>query len=350
MGRPRKRQFVETTIQEAGQNDNNQDPEPLLSFADNLDYNDDLLAEPYFTTGQPVISSLDNVFEGLGTEVNSDQHIWHFGDPVGGPPINFEDIDLGTGESNIPSLEPAPRSSIITNTANTDKNPSSTIIGPCSCLASMYLSLASLQQFPSDITSALKTVRGAAETAAKSIWCVQCGAVVWNTGPPPIEAFHNTMLLGTMIPTIADGYKRLLKMVDEETDAAIAAGQQTKTFRFHDYGGLGCREATVQEAMLCVEKGAFFSAVEMPPMQWRTTVRALLRIDIHGNETPGFKHKGLKDLVGEMEYRRRTRHALLDAAEATVDNGQGKCLGERTGGCLEILRMAKVAIDDLVIP
>jgi hypothetical protein len=365
MGRPRKRQFVETTIQEAGQNDNNQDPEPLFSFADNLDYNDDLLAEPYFATGQPVISSLDNVLEGLGTEVISDHHIWHFGDPVGGPPINFEDIDLGTNESNIPSLEPAPRLSIIPNPANTDQNPSSTIVGPCSCLASMYLSLASLQQFPSDIVSALKTVRGAAETAAKSLWCVQCGAVlsVLSNTAPPIEAFQNTMLLGTILPIIANGYKRLLKMVDEETDAAIAAGQ-TKTFRFHDYGGLGCREreATAQDAMVCIEKETFFSAVEMPPMQWRTTVRALLRIDIHGNESPGFKHKGLKDLVSEMEYRQRTRHALLDAAEAAStldasqlghglsDNGKGKCLGEKTRGCLEILRMAKVAIDDLVIP
>jgi hypothetical protein len=28
---------------------------------------------------------------------------------------------------------------------------------------------------------------------------------------------------------------------------------------------------------------------------------------------------------------------------------QGRCLGERTRGCIEILKMAKIAIDQLVI-
>jgi len=34
-------------------------------------------------------------------------------------------------------------------------------------------------------------------------------------------------------------------------------------------------------------------------------------------EQPGFKHKGLKDLVSEMEQRQRARHDLLDAYEAS---------------------------------
>jgi hypothetical protein len=34
-------------------------------------------------------------------------------------------------------------------------------------------------------------------------------------------------------------------------------------------------------------------------------------------EQPGFKHKGLKDLVSEMEQRQRARHELLDAYEAS---------------------------------
>ena len=34
-------------------------------------------------------------------------------------------------------------------------------------------------------------------------------------------------------------------------------------------------------------------------------------------EQPSFKHKGLKDLVSEMEERQRVRHDLLDAYEAS---------------------------------
>ena len=101
----------------------------------------------------------------------------------------------------------------------------------------MYLSLASLQQLPSESVTALKTVRGAAQVAANSIWCAQCGSVAVDNPNPPIEAFQNTMLLGTILPIIANGYQRLLKIIDDETNAAEAAGQ-TKVFRFLDYGGL----------------------------------------------------------------------------------------------------------------
>jgi len=106
--------------------------------------------------------------------------------------------------------------------------------------------------------------------------------------------------------------------------------------------------------MTCIEKDIFFNEVEMPPQQWRNTVRALLRVDIYGHEQPDFNFKGLKDLVSEMEFRQRTRHELLDAqvAAGTMAHGhfgQKLCLGEQTHGCLQILKMAKVAIDSLVI-
>jgi len=180
--------------------------------------------------------------------------------------------------------------------------------------------------------------------------------VVLENPNPPIEAFQNTMLLGTILPIIANGYQKLLKMVDDETDAAIAEGL-TKTFRFHDYGGLCSKQqASLAESFTCVEKEMFFNEIEMPPQQWRTTVRSLLRVDIYGHEQPGFKHKGLKDLVSEMEQRQRARHDLLDAYEASGAMLQGTfgkklCPGENSAsrGCLQILQMAKHAIDVLVI-
>lgn len=62
-----------------------------------------------------------------------------------------------------------------------------------------------------------------------------------------------------------------------------------------------------------------------------------------------------------MEYRQRTRHEMIDAqiADGTLDPskiGHGfftgddnKCLGERTRSCLDFLKMAKIAIDSLLI-
>jgi hypothetical protein len=120
--------------------------------------------------------------------------------------------------------------------------------------------------------------------------------VLLNIDVPPIESFQNTMLLGTILPIIANGYQKLLKMIDEEAEAASAAGRM-KVFQFQDYGGMCGNRLTALGALQCVEKEMLFNAIEMPPAQWRTTVRALLRVDIYGHEQPGFTHKGLKDLV-----------------------------------------------------
>jgi len=362
MGRPRKRRFVENPQEELLQDQSDSQGAAYLPFpADDFDF-DAAIAEPYYPSAQPAAALFsDGATDLRTTKAIEGRDIWHFGDRglAAGPHISF-----GADEDKTASM---PQLSTTSNPSVTDSEnsfPHSTLaLAPCSCLASMYLALASLQQFPTDIVAALATVRGAAATAANSIWCPKCGSVLMETATPPIESFQNTMLLGTILPVIANGYSRLLKMIDVETDKAVATGQ-TKTFRFHDYGGLCGKQASVQQAVCCAEKDIFFNKVEMPPAQWRTTVRALLRVDIYGHEQTGFKHKGLKDLLDEMEYRQSTRHDMIDAqvADGTLDlmkvgHGLGhgmfpdgsKCLGERTRGCLEILKMAKLAIDTLVV-
>jgi hypothetical protein len=173
MGRPRKRQFIETTAESAALHHHNpQDPIPLPFSADDLNYNDGSIAEPFFITGQPLIAP-----ETLGTEIIDGRVMWHFGDRqvLGGPPINFGDIDFGSGDNVIPSLDPPPQLSTMSNPSVTDSenSPPPSTACPCSCLSSMYLSLAALQQFPTDIVSALRIVRGAAATAAASL-CKTC--------------------------------------------------------------------------------------------------------------------------------------------------------------------------------
>jgi len=119
---------------------------------------------------------------------------------------------------------------------------------------------------------------------------------------------------------------------------------------------------SVSEALVCTSKELFFKPVEMPAWQWRTTVRALLRVDIYGHEQDAFKHKGLKDLVTDMEERQKARHAMVDAhrAAGTPIQGHAEGLfggddckdgtnGDATHTCLQILSIAKRAIDNLVI-
>lgn len=359
MGRPRKRQFIEA-IPDDPISTQIQEPETqALQFSDNLDaFNGDSLAQPTYMAFPQQHGTFPDVASELGKSIENGHVVWHFGDHqfMSGLPIDFGETDLGSQSSSVPPLASNSASSF----GDSDSSLAQSAVGPCNCLASMYLSLAALQQFPTDIVLALRTVRAAAATAAQSIWCHSCGSVVLETTTPPIESFQNTMLLGTILPIIANGYGRLLKMIDDETDFAIATGQ-TKVFKFKDYGGLFVQEESMPEYTGCCDQNLSKNDVDMSPAQWRTTLRGLLRVDIYGHEQGTFKHKGLKDLVAEMEYRQRIRHDLMDAQEAAgtlpthvlghglFTNQKEKCLGEKTRGCLEILKIAKIAIDNLVI-
>jgi len=370
MGRPRKRQFIESATSEVDPAQADALDLSSIPFGDG-DFDsflEGIIAEPYYTNGFSAVAlPLEIAMPGPVSTTDSGSGAWNFGikDVMGVPPIDFGSVDVTT-----PPLDPAPQlSTDSNNSVSSGNSPPQSTGGPgCSCLASMYLSLASLQEFPSDVVAALRTVRSACATAAASIWCQKCGGPVLLDNPtPPIEAFQNVMLLGTILPIIANGYQKLLQMVDDETTKAESLGQ-TKTFRFFDYGGM-CGRQVVSDEKSCAETTRLASPVEMPPQQWRTTVRALLRVDIYGHEQPGFKHKGLKDLVTEMENRQRTRHKMLDAHFAALGDdafikgpmsalqgrgltghGHMKCTESgSTYGCLQILQIAKLSIDNLTI-
>jgi hypothetical protein len=332
-----------------------------LPFATNdYDYNESAIAQPYYTN-QDTLSFLKETTKVAGED--NESIIWRFGDPrlMGTNPINFENFGFDEGDQpdqapEVPMLLAGAADSSSSESGNSPPQISAPVV-PCSCLASMYLALASLQQLPTDIVSALRTVRTAAATAATTIWCPQCGSIVVEHRKPAIDGFQNTMLLGTLLPIIAHGYQRLIQMIDEEADAAVAA-RKTKTFEFQEYGGLCATQTTIKGEMACIEKEMMFNAVEMPPMQWRNTVRALLRVDIYGHEAAGYKSKGLKGLVAEIEQRQQARHDWLDTlpedelkevSVGTFGPGPRTCLGEQTHGCIQILEMAKIALDNLVI-
>ncbi len=369
MGRPRKRQFIESATGDVASHQVDSLDLSSVPFADG-DFDsfvDSTFAEPYFTTS---LSGLtlppETTMPGPVSMADNGQAFWNFGsgDIMGVPPINFGNLDLEFVDSTTPPLDPMPHLSTDSKNSTSSENspPQSTSGSGCSCLASMYLSLASLQEFPKEIVPALRTVRSACATAAGSIWCQKCGGPVLLDDPnPPIEYFQNVMLLGTILPIIANGYQRLLQMIDDETMTAESSGQM-KSFRFQDYGGL-CGKSTVA----CVHSEMFARPIEMSPRAWRNTVRALLRIDIYGHEQPGFKHKGLKDLVTEMENRQKTRHAMLEAHIVSLGadslkfgaitesgglggHGHTKCASDgQIHGCLQILSIAKRAIDNLTI-
>ena len=261
-------------------------------------------------------------------------------------------IDFGVDDTNLddPSLS-ATSSDSTPHDVSVEKHhhlfagdkPSPSVPGPpCTCLATMYLAMSSLQEFPTVLETALATVRAAANTAQAAIRCETCGTPAVTDMHAPIETFQNTMLLGTILPIIVNGYKRLLVMVDEEAEIARAAGTK-KIFSMKVYGGL----ARSEDSLCAVARHLEMSVME--PTEWRVAIRGLLRADVYGLEGVT---TGLKGIISEVEERQRRRHGQLDDLKAKLlghETEHRQCLGEKDMLCLRILDTAKYAINSLVI-
>jgi hypothetical protein len=347
MGRPRKRQ-ANGEMKEGNPEFQSIFPEfdPLPNFDDNFQV--DLFSDnsglqfPSNSLDYPAIPSEQGPATGLCT-LDDGRLVFHFGVDELNAPIDFG-VDDASPESPGPIIPTVQEPVKHTLRAFAGDHPAPSTPGPpCSCLATMYLAMSSLQEFPNEVESALSTVRAAANTAQSSIRCPKCGHCAATMITPPIDAFQNMMLLGTILPIIANGYKRLLVMVDEETQKAKSLGIK-KVFRISAYGGL-CNPDT-----LCA-KAEHLDEAAMEPDEWRVAVRGLLRVDVYGMDgvTPG-----LRGIISEMEQRQRLRHKEMHRLQqengfSDHDIGQRKCLGEKDMLCLRILDTAKISIDTLVI-
>jgi hypothetical protein len=348
MGRPRKRQA------NGEMKEDNQEFQSIVHEFDPLPYFDDSFqADPFTDAGglqfpnnpmdYPAVPSEQAQATGLCT-IDDGRVVFHFGVDEFNVPIDFG-VDDASPDSPGPIIPTVPEPARHPHPAGICQgdHPAPSAPGPpCSCLATMYLAMSSLQDFPNEVEAALATVRAAANTAQSSIRCPKCGHCAATSITPPIEAFQNTMLLGTILPIIANGYKRLLVLVDEETEKATALGIK-KVFRISAYGGLCGTDNPCGEAKHLDE-------AVMEPTEWRTAVRGLLRADVYGLE--GITG-GLRGIISEMEQRQRLRHKEMHRLQENVlsshEIGQRECLGEKDMLCLRILDTAKVSIDTLVI-
>jgi hypothetical protein len=209
----------------------------------------------------------------------------------------------------------------------------------------------------------MKVARNASRVAHDVIKCSICldFLVEEPLKPPPIQAFQNLMLLGTLVPSACNAYARILEMVDEETALAKKEGR-TFWFAFRDIGGLwGCVGDTAKS---CTAYQTYNNKA-MPPDMWRLTIRGLLRLDVYGlnekdQDMPGaapYRQLGLKDVVDQLEERSRQRHEALDARIAAGHSHDGisgviypsKPCGPSERNCTRVLETARIALENLVI-
>ncbi|KAK4175115.1 hypothetical protein QBC36DRAFT_241815 [Triangularia setosa] len=250
-------------------------------------------------------------------------------------------------ENSVPGLSPGGNSSSSTPSADPHSQHSQQSDDPrtCSCLASLYLAMESVKILPKSISRAMRITRAASRTAHDSILCKVCSDVPLfdpenpsSLARPPMVSVQSLMMLGALLPSLSNAYMRILTMVDAE--AAAADAQRRKiVFTLSEYGGLWGTLAE-QEPYQCGAAEKLEGAV-MDPNLWRLTVRALLKIDVYGVqgvECRDVRMLGLKDIIGMMEERSRSRHRMMDE------------LVEKGPTCLRIIDIAKRSMEELVIP
>lgn len=152
-------------------------------------------------------------------------------------------------------------------------------------------------------------------------------------------------MLGTLIPVIADGYKRILQMIDCEANSAslLDIKMSLSQYEFQIPPEMG------NYTECCPLDGEDIK--NLSPSVWRTTLRAFLRWDVYGS-TDFMPSAGLKGLVTQMENTCKARHECLVRMreELQLDPSLPPFPADKDRLCTKVLDAAKTAMNDLIIP
>jgi hypothetical protein len=157
----------------------------------------------------------------------------------------------------------------------------------CCCTERLLDCADSLSAMPNDFWNALRTARESSKTIYEVLRCCsQCRAVSGSSSESPqgnpsadsvLDPSPTTVILGTVLfPLLIDVYRGIAELVEKEACAAVHGGGQI-IFDLEACGGLWGPMG--ESSMRCQE---YYSNLTMDAEAWRTTVRALLRADMHG--------------------------------------------------------------------
>ena len=259
---------------------------------------------------------------------------------------------------NPSALSSAKTPSLLSDSSTSDPQgaeKSPTAASSCVCLANMYLALDSLQSLPSNTRDAMCAARYGSRVAHDCIQCPSCSAPMLTEGKLHIQCLQNQMVLGGLLPVVADAYMKIIPMVDREAQRARAEGRKL-FFSTGEFGGLWGRMA---QEKICTHGGSGLMG-DMDPALWRQIVRSMLKLDVYGMRAGGgpsqeaFRHLGLRDVIDMMEERSLKRHEMIDENPefrgSFMDSAEHQVMvpGEKPT-CLKIIDIAKLAVESIVI-
>ncbi|KAL7789440.1 hypothetical protein V8C37DRAFT_386516 [Trichoderma ceciliae] len=246
----------------------------------------------------------------------------------------------------------------------------------CSCLASLYLALGSLNRLPSDVISAMRVARDATKIAHETLNCTQCYQDLYDISKPaPISRFQSTMCLGALVPSACNAYASILEMVDRDTERAKQE-YRLLYFTFKEVGGMWgslIDDGNTSSSSDCALLKSYNNKYLEPDI-WRTTIRAILKVDVYGFDhrtasVPNsidcgtsplvYLHRGLKDVVTLLDEKNDKGHDIVDSlmqsshvfphSSYILFSGAPKPCPREDRHCVRMLDVARTALSNLVI-
>ena len=227
-------------------------------------------------------------------------------------------IDFSNMEEARDSISPVPRT-----------NPTS--VQPCGCVASICGALESLSNLPCQFEAAIRTARLASRAVYEVFECPQCGiSAAQLTESRHTPRFHMVVMCASVFPVLVAAYQKVLTLADAEVAEAEKSGRQL-SFQLGRYGGLW---GPVSRGNRKCEQ--YYEDLTVDTNTWRSTIKALLRADVHGSDLlrsveegiPPYHHKGLWDFVQGMSAMSaspegdRKKRLMDNCSAATTEEGR----------------------------
>tara|TARA_R110002003_G_scaffold28_23_gene1714 strand:+ start:4957 stop:5976 length:1020 start_codon:yes stop_codon:yes gene_type:complete len=191
-----------------------------------------------------------------------------------------------------PPIDPSLWDDSMTMAPPPDEATIEVVIGPCTCLSLMYLTLSELQSVPSfAFPQVIVPLRKAMGVLSDLVHCPQC----------PKESFsaiQNVQSIVALCKAIVERFHKVLLEIDAEADRLHESGQK-KPYRIGDNSP---ENQHLHTGTLDCPMG--FN-IEIEPKDWQRLAKTALKTEIHGN---GSNPRPLLQLIKEAEARQKRWH------------------------------------------
>ncbi|KAJ4033018.1 hypothetical protein NW758_15326 [Fusarium oxysporum] len=199
----------------------------------------------------------------------------------------------------------------------------------CACLASLYLSLEEVRKADDlPFTARLSVLRHLTTTAAGIIQCQVCPTkFLW--------AMQNAQLLNTLIISLAEGYKKIVKSVEDETKRAQDARESKELY---------ISEGQKLEAPS--QNDALGFSLSLDPRDWKSIANKAIKSELFG--TSHSSSMSFVAMLQLMEDRQNLWHSGTSHVPPGIGHRLAHQMHDKDPHCVSVVKHTRDMISHLL--